>query len=115
MVKDGAEEFSVSGRRENCRRSNQVSLIRDDSLDQQAGRGIFSLVDLPFNQSYFLNQLEIIKKKKNLVWMFVLLNNQHVRDWMLAVLKESVSPLCLEKSNPLSQHSIMPPLRANQN
>lgn len=51
--------------------------------------------------------------------MFVLLNNQHVDgcldDWMLAVLKESVSPLRLEKSNPLSQNSIMPPLRANQN
>lgn len=48
--------------------------------------------------------------------MFVLLNNQHVCDWMLAVLKESVSPgLRLEKSNPLSQNSIMPPLRANQN
>lgn len=47
--------------------------------------------------------------------MFVLVNNQHVCDWMLAVLKESVSPLRLEKSNPLSQNSIMPPLRANQN
>lgn len=39
--------------------------------------------------------------------MFVLVNNQHVCDWMLAVLKESASPLRLEKSNPLSQNSII--------